>query len=159
MKQEKSLSDNFYILETLLLSGLLVLVLSNKLQAEPKPEISPEQPYAYLFEGKYKKLTEDIELDVELHRIDRILRDKKQALEERSFRLQTEHRQETKRFKAGTILVKTDQKLSDKIKELLDPTTKKKAVIRKLIRRLKAAIIRLSYYIRTCRSRTGPYAL
>jgi len=153
MKQEKNLSTNYIILKTLILSSLLVLVLSNKLQAEQEPEKSDGQPYAFLFPAKFKKLTEhlqredievselreDIELDVEVYRINRIVRDKKQGKERRSFRLRTEHRQETKRFQAGTILVKTDQKLIDKIKELLDPTTKKKAVLRKLLRRLKAA--------------------
>ena len=164
MKQEKSLSGN-YILKTLILSGLLVLVPSNKLQAGQESEKSHEQTYAYLFPAKYKKLTqylqrenikiselrEDIELDVEVYRIDRIVRDKKQGNEQRSFKLRTEHRQETKRFKAGTILVKTDQKPSDKVKELLDPTTKKKAIFRKLIRRLKAAedypIVILNSYV------------
>ena len=153
MKQEKNLSGNYYILKTLLFSGLLVFALTNKLQAEQESEESRGQPYAYLFEGKFKKLTEhlqredikvselreDIELDVQVHRIERIVRDKKQGKEKRTFRLRTEHRQQTKRFKAGTILVKTDQEQSDKVKELLDPNTQKKNIFRKLIRRLKAA--------------------
>ena len=167
MKQEKSLSINFYILKTLILSGLLVPALTIKLQAEPETESKkpPEQPYAYLLAAKFKKLTEhlqredievselreDIELDVEVYRIDRIVRDKKQARKQRSFKLGTERRQETKRFKAGTILVKTDQKPGDKIIELLDPTTKKKTIIRKLIRRLKAGddypIVILNSYV------------
>ena len=112
MKQEKNLSTNAIILKTLILSTLLFLFLPNKLQAgqESKSDKSPEQPYAYLFPAKFKKLTqhlqrenikvselrEDIELDVEVYRIDRIVRDKKQAGKERSFRLKTEHRQETK---------------------------------------------------------------
>jgi len=165
MKQEKNLSTYYFIFKTLILSSLLVLVLSIKLQAEQKPEKSAEQTYAYLFPAKHKKLTqhlqredieiseirEDIELDVEVHCVDRIMRDKKQEKGQRSFRLKTDHRQETKRFKAGTILVKTDQKLSDKVKELLDPTTKKKASFRKLIRRPKAAedypIVILNLYV------------
>ena len=165
MKQEKNLSTNDIILKTLILSSLLVLVLSIRLQAEQEQEKSDEQPYAYLFPAKFRKLTqhlqredikvrelrEDIELDVEVYRIDRIVRDKKQGKEHRSFRLRTEHRQEKKRFKAGTILVKTDQKPSDKINELLAPTTKKKTIIRKLIRRLKAAedypIVILNSYV------------
>ena len=167
MKQEKSLSSHYYILKTLFLSSLLVLVLTTNLRAgqKPEPEKSPEQPYAYLFPAKSKKLTEhlqredikvcelreDIELDVEVYRIDRIVRDKKEGKERRSFRLKTEHRQETKRFKAGTILVKTDQEQNDKVKELLDPTTQKKAIFRKLLRRLKAAedypIVILNSYV------------
>ncbi len=165
MKQEKNLSVNYIIFKTLILSGFLVLFLSNKLQAEQESVKSPEQPYAYLFPAKYKKLTqhlqredievdevrEDIELDIEVYLIDRIVRDKKQAGKERSFRLKTEHRQETKRFKARTIFVKTDQKASDKVKELLDPTTKKKASFRKLLRRPNAAedypIVILNAYV------------
>jgi dipeptidyl-peptidase-4 len=155
MKQEKSLSANYYISKTLILSSLLVFALSIILQAgqKPEPEKSPEQPYAYLFPAKFKKLTEqllredievnelreDIELDVEIYRIDRIVRDRKQGQEQRSFILRTECRQETNRFKAGTILVKTNQKPSDKVKELLDPATKKKAIVRKLLHRPKVA--------------------
>jgi len=153
MKQEKSLSVNFYILTTLILSSFLVLTLPNGLQAEQESKKSIEQPYAYLFPAKFKKLIrhlqredievselrEDIKLDVEVYRIKRIVRDKKQEEERRSFRLRTEHRQETKRFKAGTIFVKTEQKQCDKIKELLDPATKKKHIIRRLLRRPKAA--------------------
>jgi dipeptidyl-peptidase-4 len=155
MKQEKSLSTNFYILKTLILGSLLVFALSINLQAGQKPESekSLKQPYAYLFPAKYKKLTEhlqredievnelreDIELDVEVFRIDRIVRERKQGEKQRSFRLRAECRQETKRFKAGTILIKTDQKQSDKVKELLDPATKKKAIVRRLLRRPKAA--------------------
>jgi dipeptidyl-peptidase-4 len=165
MKQEKIFSGNYYILKTLIFSILFFLVQPNELQAEQKAEKSTDQPYAYLFPAKFKRLTEylqqedievrelreDIELDVEIYHIDRIVRDKKQAREERSFRLRTKHKQETKRFKACTILVKTDQEQSDKVKELLDPTTKKKAIIRKLIRRLKAGedypIVILNSYV------------
>jgi hypothetical protein len=132
MKQEKSLSVSFYIFKTLILSSLLVLLLAINLQAEPETESKkpPDQPYAYLFPAKHKKLTqqlqredievselrEDIELNVEVYHIDKILRDKKQPKEGRAFRLSAEHRQETKRFKAGTILVKTEQKQGDKLK-------------------------------------------
>jgi len=151
MKQKKNFSANYFIMKTLIFSSLLFLALPNGSQAEQKPEKSSEQQYAYLFPAKYKKLTEhlqredikvcelreDIELDVEVYRIDRIVRDKKQEKEQRSFKLKTEHRQEMKIFKADTILVKTDQQLRDKVKELLDPATKKKAVIRKLLRRPK----------------------
>jgi len=149
MKQKKNFSANYFILKTLIFSSLLFLALPDGLQAEQEPEKSTDQPYAYLFPAKYKKLTEhlqredikvnelreNIELDVEVYHIDRIVRDKKQEKKRRSFRLRTEHRQETKRFKAGTILVKTDQEQSDKVNELLDPTTKKKAMIRKFLRR------------------------
>ncbi len=84
----------------------LVFVLSNELQAEQesKSEKSYEQPYAYLFPAKLNKLTEqlqrenievcelreDIELDVAAYRIERIVRDKKQAQKQRTFRFRTE---------------------------------------------------------------------
>jgi dipeptidyl-peptidase-4 len=167
MKQEKSLLADCYIIKTLILSSLLVFALSINLQAgqNPEPKKSPKQPYAYLYPAKFKKLTEhlqreyievnelheDIELDVEVYRIDRIVRDRKQGQEQRSFRLRTEHRQETKRFKAGTILVKTNQKQSDKVKELLDPAAKKKTVMRRLLRRPKEGenypIVALKSYV------------
>lgn len=86
MKREKSLSANYYLLKALILGCFLVLALTIKLQAEQKTESekSSEQPYAYLFPAKYKKLIqhlqrenikvnelhEDIELDVEVYRID-----------------------------------------------------------------------------------------
>ena len=122
MKQEKSLSDNYCILKILLLSGLLAFALTNELQAEKEMEKSAEQPYAYLFPAKFKKLTqhlqredikvselrEDIELDVEIYHIDRIVHDKKQGKERRSFRLGTEHIQARKCAAAGRQEIRTD---------------------------------------------------
>jgi dipeptidyl-peptidase-4 len=151
MKQEKSLSINYYMLKILVLSGLLFLALPNGLQAEQKPEKPTDRPYAYLFPAKFKKLIqhlqredikvgelrEDIELEVEVYRIDRIVRERNKRQRRRSFELKTEHRSETKRLKAGTILVKTDQEQSDKVKKLLDPATKKKAMMRRLLKRPK----------------------
>jgi dipeptidyl-peptidase-4 len=167
MKQEKSLSADYYMSKIPILSGLLVFALSINLQAGQESELekSAEQPYAYLYPAKFKKLTEhlqrqdieanelreDIELDVEVYRIEKIVRDKKEGDEQRSFKLKTELRQETKRFKAGTILIKTSQKQNDEVKELLDPSTKKNAIMRRLLRRPKAAedypIVVLKSYI------------
>ncbi len=106
METRKSLLAIRVILKTLILSGFLVFVLSNELQAEQesKSEKSYEQPYAYLFPAKLNKLAEqlqrenievcelreDIELDVAAYRIERIVRDKKQAQKQRSFRFRTE---------------------------------------------------------------------
>lgn len=153
MKQEKSLSANYYILKILILSSILVFALTDKLHAGQESEKTPDQSYAYLFPAKFNRLTEyllqedievselreDIELDVEVYRIDRIVRERNPQQKQRSFRLKTEHRRETKRFQAGTILVKTDQKQSDKVKELLDPAAEKKAIMRRLLRRPQAA--------------------
>jgi dipeptidyl-peptidase-4 len=167
MKQEKSLSAGFYILKILILSSLLFFALSINLQAgqKPEPKESAKQPYAYLYPAKFRKLTEhlqqqdievnelreDIELDVEAYRIDKIVRDRNQGQQLRSFKLNTDRRPETKLFKAGTILVKTDQKLSDKAKELLDPSTKKMAIMRRLLRRPKVGddylIVLLKSYV------------
>jgi len=149
MEQKKIFPANYFILKTLIFSSLLFLALPNGSQAKLKLEKSSEQPYAYLFPAKLKKLAEhlqqedikvselreDIELDVEVYRIVRTVRDKKQEEEQRTFRLRTEYRQETERFKAGTILAKTDQEQSDKVNKLLDPATKKKANMRRLLRR------------------------
>ena len=164
MKQEKSLSVNYYILKTLILSGLPFLALTNLSQAEQKSDNFFDQPYGYLFPAKFKKLTrnlqrqdievselrEDIELEVEVHRIDRIVRDKKRPRKERSFKLNTEFRQETKRFKAGTIIVKTEQKLSNKIKELLAPAAKKKVIMLRLLRRPKAGEDYPIFILKSC---------
>jgi dipeptidyl-peptidase-4 len=167
MKQEKSLSAGCYILKILILSSLLAFAISINLQAGQKPEAkeSFKQPYAYLYPAKFRKLTEhlqqqdievnelreDIELDVEVYRIDKIVRDRNQGQQLRSFKLNTDRRSETKRFKAGTILVKTDQKLSNKVKELLDPATKKMAIMRRLLRRPKVGddypIVLLKSYV------------
>jgi dipeptidyl-peptidase-4 len=167
METRKSLSAIHIILKTLILSGFLVFVLSNKLQAEQelKSEISPEQAYAYLFPAKLNKLTEqlqrenievcelreDIELGVVAYRIERIVRDKKQAQKQRSFRFRTECGQETKNFQAGTIFIKINQKLGDKVKERLGPTTTKLRKIRKLFGRLKIGdnypIFKLNSYV------------
>jgi dipeptidyl-peptidase-4 len=167
MKPGKRLSAIYIILKVLILSGFLVIVLSNELQAEqePKSPKSPERPYAYLFPAKLNKLTEhlqredievcelreDIELDVEVYLIEKILRDKKQAGKRRFFELRTERRQETKVFQAGTIFVKTNQKLGDKVKGLLEPATKKSRESRRLFGRLKTGadypVVKLSSYV------------
>jgi len=163
MKQEKSLSANIF--KTLILSSLLVVTLATKLQAEQKSDKSTDRPYAYLFPARFKKLTEhlqredikvselreDIELDVEVYRIDRIVRERNQQQQQRSFELKTGHRSEAKRFKAGTILVKMAQEQSDKVKKLLDPATKKEAIMRRLLKRPKAGedypIVALKSYV------------
>lgn len=167
MKPRKSFSAIYFILRALILSGFLVVIFSNKLQAEqePKSKKSPEQPYAYLFPAKLNKLTEklqredievcelreDIELDVEKYRIKRIVHDRKQAKKRRTFRFMIEPCQETKRFQAGTIFIKMNQKLGDKVKGLIEPTTEKRREIRKLFGRLKTGdnypIVKLKSYV------------
>jgi len=167
MKPRKRFSAIYFILRALILSGFLVVIFSNKLQAEqePKSKKSPEQPYAYLFPVKLNKLTEklqhedievcelreDIELDVEKYHIKRIVHDRKQAKKRQTFRFMIEPCQETKRFQAGTIFIKMNQKLGEKVKKLLEPTTGKLREIRKLFGRLKTGdhypIVKLKSYV------------
>ena len=142
-----------------ILSGLLACILTGDLYAkqESKARESPKQPYAYLFPRKPKKLTkylqredievhelcEDLELDVEAYKIVRIEKT------EGTFTLTTECRQETKRFRAGTILVKANQKLDDKVKTLLEPNSQKKTS--KLFGQLKKGddypVVKLKEYV------------
>jgi len=165
IKQKFFVTDN--ILKTSILAGFLVLVLSNNLQGEEESKAAKgsEQPYAYLFPAKLKKLAEhlqredievcelreDIELDVEAYRIREIAHDKKKAKRRRSFVVTTQRRQEMKRFRAGTIFVKANQELGDKVKGLLEPNSKKRARIRRLFGQLKKGndypVVRLKEYV------------
>ncbi|OHB75921.1 MAG: hypothetical protein A2Z25_01605 [Planctomycetes bacterium RBG_16_55_9] len=114
------------------------------------------------------ELREDIELDVEVFRIAMISRDKK-LVGWAKFRflptrnaprvqqvahptaLKTESRQETRRFGAGTILVKANQEPEDKVRSLLDPNSRKRTDLPKLFRRLKQGdddpVVRLKEYV------------
>ena len=141
------------VLKASILAAFLVFLLPNNLQGEEesKAEKGSKQAYAYLFSAKLKMLTkhlqredievrelrEDIELDVEAYRITEIVHDEKKAKRRRSFMLTTQCRQEAKRFRAGTIFIKANQKLGDKVKDLLEPDSKKRVKIRRLFGRLK----------------------
>lgn len=150
------------ITKIFILSAVLISALMNNLYAgqEPKVKESPKQPYAYIFPKKLKKLTEhlqreeidvcelreDLELDIEVFHITKVVRDKKAATE-----VTTECRQETRRFRAGTILVKANQKSQDKVESLLDPNSKIRKEKRKLFGRLKKdnvhPVVRLNEYV------------
>jgi len=143
----------------LTLSGCLIFALTGDLYAgqESRAKESPKQPYAYLFPKKLKKLTrhlqredievhelrEDLELDIEVYKI---VRDKKT---EKTVTLMTECRQETRRFHAGTILVKANQKLGGNVKTLLEPNSYKQTS--KLYGRLKKddeyPVVKLKEYV------------
>jgi len=124
------------LFKVLILSGLLAFCLPADLSAKQR---SQERPYAYLYPEKHDKLTEhlqqedidvhelreDIELDVETYRPG--IRARKS----------NESRQETRLFRAGTILVKTKQKSGDKVVNLLDPNSEDRTEIRKLLGRLR----------------------
>ena len=130
----------------------LIIVLVGDLCAEQESkakEIS-KQPYAYIFPKKLKKLTkhlqrkdievcelrETLELDVEVYHITKIARNKKSGIK-RPTTLTTERRQETKRFRAGTILVKVNQKSTDIVRTLLDPHSKERTEKLKLFGRIR----------------------
>jgi len=151
----------------LMAGGFLALALTGGLQARPqsRPRISAKQPYAYLFPAKLDKLTEhlqrqdievcelreDIELDVQVHRIRRILYGRRQREGQRTVRLRTRAGQQTKRFPAGTILVKTDQKSKEQIGKLLAPSSTKSREVFKLLGRLSQwddyPIVKLNSYV------------
>jgi len=110
--------------------------------AEPKP-------YAYLFpatlgnlaeylqgrEIEVCELREDIDLNVTLFTIERVLREGEASGRRSPVRLETRSEQQVKRVDAGTILVKTGQKLGDDIRKLLDPGTRKRPRIWRLLGR------------------------
>ena len=105
---------------------------------------SGNRPYAYLFPAELRTLTEhlqrigvqvdelreDIELEVEIHRI---ASDEGGVTKGQSLRLKTESAQETRRLEAGTIFVKTKQDLGRRIVRLLDPRTSKGPRVRRLL--------------------------
>lgn len=122
------------VLKNLMLSGCLIFALASDLYAgqESEAKESPKQPYAYLFPQKLKKLTrqlqqedievhelrEDLELDVEVYKVAR------EEKAEEAISSTTECRQETRRFRAGTIFVKANQTSGDKVKTLLEQFNK-----------------------------------
>jgi len=164
-RQEFSVID--ITLKALILCCFLLFALPSESEAEQesKAKRSPKRPYAYLFPAKLNKLAEhlqredievcelreDIELDVERHLITEIARDKKKAKRRPSFILTTQRRQETKRFRAGTFLVKVHQKLGDKVKRLLEPNSKKRTRMQRLFGQPKKGddypVVRLKEYV------------
>jgi dipeptidyl-peptidase 4 len=97
--------------------------------------LSVPRPYAYLFPPSYAKavevlqrhgvtveeLREDIELDVEAYRIDKLTRAAKPYQKHHLVTVQATPRAEAQRLPAGTILVKTAQKLGTLAAYLLEP--------------------------------------
>jgi dipeptidyl aminopeptidase/acylaminoacyl peptidase len=99
-----------------------------------EPTLSVTRPYAYLFPARFaaavetlqrhgvtvEELREDIELDVEAYRIDKVTRErafqKHQPVE-----LEATARKEARRVEAGTILVRTAQPLGSLAAYLLEP--------------------------------------
>ena len=131
---------------------------------------SSDRPYAYLFPAELHTLTEhlqrmgaqvdelreDIELEVEIHHVAQppsagITPEGGDATRKQSPRLRTELSKETRRFEAGTILVKTKQDLGGRIVRLLDPRAGRSPRVRRLLPSLRQGdqypIVRLNCYV------------
>jgi dipeptidyl aminopeptidase/acylaminoacyl peptidase len=118
------------------------------------------------------ELREDIDLDVEVYLVEKNVRAQKQPPrpapthigrrgggQRQSIRLKTRRLPQvprfagtqTRRFYAGTILVKTQQKSEDKAGKILDPNSKKPPEVRRLFGRLKKGdyypIVKLNSYV------------
>jgi len=151
----------------LIVSALLVFATPHELHGDQpvNSRASWRSPYAYLFPATLNKLTEhlqqegievcelrdDVDLDVEVYIIERIPRGKKQTPQRRSIRLKTRRVSETRRFYAGTILVKNQQKLQDEVEKILDPNSRKRPEIWQLFGHLKKGdyypIVKLNSYV------------
>ena len=145
--------------DTVVLASVLVFcALCSPLSAKP----SGSRPYAYLFPAGLQAITEhlqrmgiqvyelreDIELEVEIHQMPP---QDGGATKRRPFRLRTQAGTETRRFDAGTILVKTQQNLSDRIVKLLDPRASKGPRVRRLLPQVQQGeeypIVKLKSYV------------
>jgi dipeptidyl-peptidase-4 len=100
-----------------------------------EPTLSVSRPYAYLFPASHSKavenlqrhgieveqLREDIELDVEIYRVEKISRAERSFQNHRLVNIQAAVHKETQRLPAGTILVRTEQSLGTLAVCLLEP--------------------------------------
>jgi len=77
------------------------------------------------------ELREDIDLDVRVYQIARVVKGKG-AKKEGSFKFKTTRRRETRRFPAGAVVVKTDQEKGKTIRRLLAPGARKRVEDRHL---------------------------
>jgi dipeptidyl-peptidase-4 len=131
-----------------LYSLLIAIVLGGAVAAgQEHPAPTQKRPYAYLYPAGLQELTahlqrrkiqvcelrEDIELDVEVHRIEQVVCPQRPNAAGRMFRFETQAGKESRRFEAGTVLVKVDQKSAGTIVRWLDPRTKKTRRIRNLL--------------------------
>jgi dipeptidyl aminopeptidase/acylaminoacyl peptidase len=100
-----------------------------------EPTLTVTRPYAYLFPAQFAKavetlqrhgitveeLREDIELDVEAYRADKVTRSLQAFQKHPLVRVEASARKEARRVPAGTILVRTDQRLGTLAAFLLEP--------------------------------------
>lgn len=99
-----------------------------------KPLLSVSRPYAYLVPASYRsaietlqrhgvvveELREDVELDVEAYRVGKLTR-QRDFQKHQTVSLEVTSRKETRSLKAGTVVVRTVQPLSDLVVFLLEP--------------------------------------
>jgi dipeptidyl aminopeptidase/acylaminoacyl peptidase len=99
-----------------------------------EPTLSVRRPYAYLFPAKLagiveilqrhgiavEELREDVELDLEAYRVDKVTRER-EFQKHQPVTLDATARKETRRVEAGTILVRTGQPLGSLAVVLLEP--------------------------------------
>ncbi|HNS19840.1 MAG TPA: S9 family peptidase [Sedimentisphaerales bacterium] len=107
----------------------------------PGDRSAGREPYAYLFPSSLRGLTErlqrrgievhelreDVDLDVTLWTIERVVRDGE------TIRLEARSERQVRRFDAGTVLVKTGQKLDAEIRRLLNAKARKRPRIWELL--------------------------
>jgi dipeptidyl aminopeptidase/acylaminoacyl peptidase len=102
-------------------------------KVEPALAVTP--PFAYLFPAKFapavetlqrhgltvEELREDIDLNVTIYRVDKVARSQREYQKHRTVSADVTTRQEERRIPAGTILVRTGQKLGTLATMLLEP--------------------------------------
>ncbi len=139
------------VLGSLLICGTAIRAPSSESGAAIRWSSKPERPYAYLFPAKLHELTEhlqrrgvtveelreDIELDVEVHRVEQIVCRQRADGKGPLFRFETKSSQESRRLAAGTILVRTPRESADRLIRLLDPQGRKNARVRSLLPALR----------------------
>jgi dipeptidyl-peptidase-4 len=100
-----------------------------------EPTLSVSRPYAYLFPGSFTQvvenlqrhgiqldeLREDIELNVEAYRIEKVNRAERPFQKHHLVKVEAAVRKKTRRVSAGTILVRTAQPLGTLAAYLLEP--------------------------------------
>jgi dipeptidyl aminopeptidase/acylaminoacyl peptidase len=100
-----------------------------------EPTYAVRRPYAYLFPPIYAKvvenlqrhgveveeLREDIDLDVEVYRITKLVKENRTFQKHQAVSTEAESRGEARRVTAGSILVRTGQALGDLVVYLLEP--------------------------------------
>lgn len=143
---------------------------------EAGAKATEHKPYAYLFPAALGNLTEhlqnrqievhelgeDIDLDVTFFTIERIQRREETASRQGSFRFQTRSERQVRRFEAGTVLVKTGQKLDGEVRRLLDPAGRKRSRIWRLLGRpgegAPYPVFQLNAYVPVTHGRVRPPA-